>query len=155
MDLSTAPHWPLADLLRILDEATARASRTSRKRPRIEKARLVERALRPSQRERCDFYARKALCHLRRADAHIQNRNKRAADAHHARARKYARSAVCVRCGIPATSFGDCASSLTKAVRCDEADYSDTAELALAQGANSSDDLTSQGPDYADSDDSL
>lgn len=143
MDLSRAPHWPLADLLRILDEATARTLRNSRPRePRIEKARLVERALRPSQREKCDLYARKAICHLRRADAHIKNRNKRAADAHHASARKYARSAVCVRCGIPSTSFGgDCAASLTKAVR-DDPDSDTSAIMSVIDMGDTDDDLT-------------
>lgn len=85
-----AQRWPLATLLRILDEATTGAV-TTREVP-------AERHQSSADSDRCDLYARKAVCHLRRADA-----SNTGAAAHVARAREYARKAVCVRCGARAT----------------------------------------------------
>jgi len=84
-----AQRWPLATLLRILDEATTGAV-TTREVP-------AERHQSSADSDRCDLYARKAVCHLRRADASTSGA------AHVARAREYARKAVCVRCGDRAT----------------------------------------------------
>ena len=85
-----AQRWPLATLLRILDEATTGAV-TTREVP-------AERHQSSADSDRCDLYARKAVCHLRRADASTSG-----AAAHVARAREYAHKAVCVRCGDRAT----------------------------------------------------
>ena len=94
------PEWPLAKLLRILDEATAREIGSSIARaPRAPR----EVALRGTQAAMCDLYTRKAICHLRRADEHMRSRDRshgrRAAASHLARAREYARKATCIRCG--------------------------------------------------------
>jgi hypothetical protein len=108
-------------LLQILDDATSRTLRTAvRAAPqRDERDERNERQMPQMpqmphglQREKCDLYARKAICHLRRADEHVLaghrggRRGKsgraaaaEAAAAHHARAREYAQKATCIRCG--------------------------------------------------------
>lgn len=87
-----AQRWPLATLLRVLDKATMGAPTVAvREIP-------AERHQKSADRDRCDLYARKAICHLRRADA-----SHTGAAAHVARAAEYARKAVCVRCGARAT----------------------------------------------------
>lgn len=95
------PQWPLARLLRILDEATSREIGGSIARAPARAPREV--ATHGTQAAKCDLYARKAICHLRRADEHIRSRDRshgrRAAASHHARAREYARKAVCIKCG--------------------------------------------------------
>jgi hypothetical protein len=96
--------WPLAKLLSILDDATARDIGTSIAHAPAPRhvARVPER-MQGTQAAKCDLYARKAICHLRRADEHMRSRDRsrgrRAAASHHARAREYANKAVCIRCG--------------------------------------------------------
>lgn len=98
--MNYAAEWPLARLLRILDEATARDGgapvMVARHAPR-------ELPMSRTQAAKCDVETRKAICHLRRADEHLRARDKsrgrRAAAMHYARAREYAKKAVCVRCG--------------------------------------------------------
>lgn len=101
LQMQGAPQWPLARLLRILDDATAREiggsiARAPKPAPR-------QLATQGTQEAKCDLYARKAICHLRRADEHIRSRDRshgrRAAASHHARAREYAKKAVCIKCG--------------------------------------------------------
>jgi hypothetical protein len=103
MAMMYAPQWPLARLLRILDEARARDGERVANDARAPR----EVPVRDTDAAKCDLYARKAICHLRRADEHLRSREKsrgrRAADAHYARAREYARKAVCIRCGERAT----------------------------------------------------
>ena len=113
-----APDWPLARLLQILDDATSRTLRTAvRAAPQRDERDERQMPQMPQMphgphRERCDLYARKAICHLRRADEHVLaghrggRRGKsgraaaaEAAAAHHARAREYAQKAACIRCG--------------------------------------------------------
>ena len=103
LEMHGAPQWPLARLLRILDEATSReiGGSIARAPARAPAPRQV--ATQGTQAAKCDLYARKAICHLRRADEHIRSRDRshgrRAAASHHARAREYAKRAVCIKCG--------------------------------------------------------
>jgi hypothetical protein len=106
-----AGDWPVARLLQILDDATSRTLRTSVRT--VPDKRRAEQPMPHGQVETCDLYARKAICHLRRADEHVlagnrggrRGRSRRraaaeeAAAAHHARAREYALKATCIRCG--------------------------------------------------------
>ena len=94
--------WEIADLIRLLDEATRHTLAVPARAPtRVPRVGRMGRA----QREKCDVYAQKAICHLRRADAHEKRHATDAANAHYARARSYARRAVCVRCAR-GTRFG-------------------------------------------------
>jgi len=94
--------WEIADLIRILDEATRHTLAVPARVPtRVPRVGRMGRA----QREKCDVYAQKAICHLRRADAHERRHAPDEANAHYARARSYARRAVCVRCAR-GTRFG-------------------------------------------------
>ena len=108
-----APDWPLARLLKILDDATSRTLRTAVRTAPQRDEREERQMPHGLQREKCDLYARKAICHLRRADEHVlaghrggrrgkSGRSAAAAEAaaaHHARAREYAQKATCIRCG--------------------------------------------------------
>ena len=110
-----APDWPLARLLQILDDATSRTLRTAVRPVPVPERDEREQMPHGLQREKCDLYARKAICHLRRADEHVlaghrggrRGKSGRAAGAaaaeaaaaHHARAREYAQKATCIRCG--------------------------------------------------------
>ena len=86
-------HWPLPALLRVLDEAVGRGGLSGLSGLNNPRAIPAERAVSGAQRAKCDLYARKAVCHLQRADT------SKARAAHIARALEYARKAVCVRCG--------------------------------------------------------
>ena len=108
-----APDWPLARLLKILDDATSRTLRTAVRTAPQRDEREERQMPHGLQREKCGLYARKAICHLRRADEHVlaghrggrrgkSGRSAAAAEAaaaHHARAREYAQKATCIRCG--------------------------------------------------------
>ena len=101
LEMQGVPQWPLARLLRILDDATAREIGGSVARAPRPEPRQV--ATQGTQEAKCDLYARKAICHLRRADEHTRSRDRsrgrRAAASHYARAREYAKRAVCIKCG--------------------------------------------------------
>ena len=86
-------HWPLPALLRVLDEAVGRGGLAGLSGLSNPRAIPPERAVSGAQRAKCDLYARKAVCHLQRAE------HSTARAAHIARALQYARKAVCVRCG--------------------------------------------------------
>ena len=94
-----AAEWPLARLLRILDEATGRDGGA----PAIARPAPRERAMSGTQKAKCAEHTGKAICHLRRADEHLRARDKsrgrRAAALHYARAREHAKKATCMRCG--------------------------------------------------------
>ena len=108
-----APDWPLARLLQILDDATSRTLRTAVRPVPVPERDEREQMPHGLQREKCDLYARKAICHLRRADEHVlaghrggrRGKSGRAAGAaaaeaaaaHHARAREYAQKAYVIR----------------------------------------------------------